>query len=126
MKNLPSLIALAVALLVAPGCKSPEQAAYRATGSIIIAVDSAMQGWGDYVRAGLATPEEEAKVRLAYERYQASIRLARTMADAYTSDQVDKVTIDTTFSALDMAKNDLLTLIQSFRKSTTPKPQATP
>jgi hypothetical protein len=99
------------------GCRSPEQAAYRATGSVALAVDAAMRGWGDYVRAGLATPQQEATVKGAYERYQATMRLARRLVESYGAGETDRLTLDTTFSAVDNAKNELVDLIQTFRRA---------
>lgn len=68
-------------LLVA--CASLETNAYRVVGSTAVSVDLAMQGWGDWVRQGKATPEDEARVRAVYEKYQASMRAANRAVLAY-------------------------------------------
>lgn len=122
LQHVPMLLIGFLALsMMGSGCSSPKQAAYRATGSVVITVDAAMSGWGDYVRAGLAKPQEEAKVKAAYEHYQATIRLVRSLTESFVNNAGDKVTLDMAFTAVDHAKNDLIDLIQSFRQ--TPKPK---
>jgi len=125
--KLSGLLAL-LTLALAIGCSSPQQAAYRTTGSVVITVDAAMNGWGDYVRAGLSKPDEEAKVKAAYEKYQGTIRLARTLTDSFVNNAGDKDTLNVAFTAVDQAKNQLIDLIQSFRTKPQPKPliQLTP
>lgn len=75
-----SLLLLPLLLLLL-GCQS----AYKTTGVTIVTVDAAMNAWGDYVRAGLSTPEEEAKVKSAYDKYYAAIQGEKAAVIAYKS-----------------------------------------
>ena len=79
MKTILSVLLLALAV----GCATFETTAYRIIGSTAIAVDGAMTAWGDYVRSGQATPEQEARARAAYERYQTAMRSARIAVTAW-------------------------------------------
>jgi len=62
-----SLIAPFVLAGLLVGCASVETTSYRALGTTAVLVDGAMNGWGDYVRSGQAKPEQEQRVRTAYE-----------------------------------------------------------
>lgn len=67
---------LAVLGLGATGCET-QNASGRLLASTAITVDSAMQGWGEYVRAGQATAKDEAVVKAAYVKYQACMGAAK-------------------------------------------------
>lgn len=119
-KALALTAALAIgcgALLLGGGCKSPEQAAYRTTGSVVLAVDGAMRAWGDYVRAGLAKPDEEARVLAAYVRYQVGMRVARQVLIEFGQHKADRQALDAAFAVVYSTEGDLIQLIQSLRKS---------
>lgn len=79
-----SITVLAFCLLL--GCASPEQGAYRSIGTIATLVDGSMNGWGDYVRAGLASTQDEVLVKGMYEDYQEAMSIAKGAVNAYISD----------------------------------------
>lgn len=110
------IVALFASLLLAIciGCATPEQAAYRTIGVITSGVDGAMNGWGDYVRSGSATPEEQARVRAAYERYQATMRLARIAITTQKSQPAGATTLDSALSTAQAASGQLIIVIQQF------------
>lgn len=110
------VLGFAIAICLPVGCGSPEQSAYQATGVVTISVDAAMNGWGDYVRAGKASAGDEAKVKAAYERYQASIRTLRTAVLASVNAPDEQSILTTALNALDAAKIDLINLILSLKK----------
>ena len=110
MKQLFALLLLAALI----GCASPEQGAYRTIGVITNTVDGSMNGWGDYVLAGLATANEQAAVRAAYERYQASLRLARIATSAATTTPDGATQLDTALAATQAASGQLISLVQTF------------
>ena len=83
-----SIAIIAVCLLV--GCASPEQGAYRSIGTIATLVDGSMSGWGDYVRAGLASTQDEILVRGMYNEYQEAMSIAKGAVNAYISDPEGK------------------------------------
>jgi len=93
MKQLVSLLALVVFLV---GCNtvSPEAAAYKSIGVIATTVDASMLGWGDYVKAGLAKPNEEAKVKEVYQKYQASMLVAKVGVLTYVDNKEQKDSSD--------------------------------
>lgn len=98
------------------GCANPERTAYVSTGVVTITVDGAMNGWGDYVRAGKATPEDEAKVKAAYQKYQASIRALKAAVLSSVNAPNEQEILMTALNAIDAAKNELINLITSLKK----------
>jgi hypothetical protein len=104
-----------VAMATLTGCSTPERTAYQATGTVAVTVDAAMLGWGDYVRAGRATPEDEALVKAAYQHYQAAMRTARAVTWSYLdAGGADRGPLLDAIDALDASKNELVTLIETF------------
>jgi len=78
MKKLISLLLAAVSVVLITGCANVG----KSLATTAVTVDSAMQGWATYVALGNATEEQEAQVKTAYAKYQASMRIAR---DAYVA-----------------------------------------
>ncbi len=70
-------IALAAALALFVGCASVQTNAGKLLASTAVTVDGAMQGWAAWVAQGRATADQEAKVKLAYSQYQASMSVAQ-------------------------------------------------
>lgn len=88
---------LAVVLTLAIACKSAEVVSYRTIGTVVHAVDLAMNGWGDYVRAHKgdpALPPKEAQVRTAYETYQRAITVAIAVQHLGTGDVPSQAVAD--------------------------------
>lgn len=67
---------LLVLCLVAAGCKTTERRAYQVIGSVSVSVDTAMKVYADMVVAGKVSPENQAKVKRAYEVYQSAMASA--------------------------------------------------
>jgi len=68
------------------GCNTtPQQITYRAAGTTIVSVDTAMNLWGAYVASGKATVAQEQAVKAAYEKYQASMAVACDAGAVYAS-----------------------------------------
>lgn len=109
------LLTLGILCALAVGCANPEQTAYRVIGTTIVSVDAAMNGWGDYVRAGKATPEEQMSVRTAYEKYQNAKRAAQAGIMAYKVNP-DRATLDIVLDALDASRIELMALIQGLQQ----------
>lgn len=74
MNKFLCIIGLA-ALLSGCGTTSPATTAFKITGVTIAAVNTAEDYWGNYVRAGLATPAQQAQVRQAVGQYDAAMEL---------------------------------------------------
>lgn len=89
MKTIRSFFSIIyiVALMLSFGCTSVERTAYITTGSVIATVDAAMNGWGDAVRAGKTTPEQENRVRKLYAEYQDALQIERKLITAYKQTQ---------------------------------------
>ena len=113
MKQLISLVALVWLV----GCAStPETIAYRVIGSTTIGVDAAMNGWGDYVRVGKATPQDEVVVKKVYESYQQVMRTTKTVVMSYKMGVADQTALEKALDAVEAAKNELVNLITMLRK----------
>ena len=108
------LISALVAILLT-GCASPESSAYKAVGSTVYVVDSAMNTWGDYVRSGKATPAQEDAVRVLYGRYQQAMRGARAAIEFYHrgASTQNKTQLNRALDALDTERAALVQAIQS-------------
>lgn len=110
MKMLQSLVPL-IALMIFTGCATLETNAYRIIGSAAVLVDGAMNGWGDYVRAGKASATEETQVKATYEKYQVAMRAARAVVGQYRAGASDGDALNQALDILDASKNQLITLI---------------
>jgi hypothetical protein len=102
---------LLACLFVLAGCASLETNAYRTIGSTAVTVDAAMRGWGDYVRAGKATPANQVAVKGAYLRYQTAMTVAQQAVIVYKANG-DKVTFQTSIDMLNAAKDVLIGLVE--------------
>jgi hypothetical protein len=112
----PTILPLILCLLLPAGaitaCKSPEQGAYRIVGSTVTLVDTTMNIWGDYVRAGKATDAQQAQVKALYETYQAAMRTVKAaVLSLKTTSTTDQATWLNVTQAMDAAANDLVILI---------------
>ena len=112
----PMILPLIFCLLLPAGaitaCKSPEQTAYRIVGSTVTLVDTSMNIWGDYVRAGKATNAQQAQVRAIYEKYQAAMRVVKdAVLSLKTTSTADQAVWLNVTSAMDATANDLVILI---------------
>jgi hypothetical protein len=104
-------------VLFATGCKTPEVTAYRTLGTTAAAVDRAMLAWGDYVRAGLATADDEVKARRLYSSYQSAMAVAKQAVMSLKSTQSDPNSPAwiRALDAVDAASAELISFINSFR-----------
>jgi hypothetical protein len=98
-------------LVITMGCRTPEQGAYRTLGTLATVVDTTMLTYGDAFRAGLITPEEQLKVRDAYEHYQRSMRIARAAVTTVKVSPEGESRLNTALTAVEAASSDLITLI---------------
>ena len=106
---------LAVICAVAVGCATLETTAYRGIGSVAVTVDTAMQAWGDAVRAGQVTPVQEAVVKDAYGKYQSAMRTAHAAMTAYKlSAGQNKNAVNVALDTLDGCAADLTKLIREY------------
>ena len=103
--------AIMVSALLCGGCASRETTAYRTLGVTANLVDGAMNGWGDWVRAGRATTSEQAAVRYAYERYQATMAVARKAVVAAKTAPAGTDTLATALKVVESNQASLVNLI---------------
>jgi hypothetical protein len=104
---------LAVICAVAIGCATMETTAYRSIGSVAVTVDTAMQAWGDAVRAGVVTPDQEVAVKAGYLKYQSAMRTANAALTAYKlSAGQNKNGLNVALDTLDGCAADLTQLIR--------------
>lgn len=102
-----------VAFLFLTACANLERNSYRTIGSIVVAVDTAMNGWGEYVRAGKAKPDEEAIVRQMYGRYQTTMKVAESALTAYQKSP-DASQLQRALNAASAAAEDLVVWIYEY------------
>jgi hypothetical protein len=113
--DLVALPLLLLAFFVA-SCKTttPEQVAYRTIGTIVHSVDGAMKGWGDWVRNGHASAAQQVQVQTSYERYQAVMRVARSVMGTVTTRPESQAYIESAVEAAQNAADELLAVISKF------------
>lgn len=112
----PLLLCIGLMLSAGAGCTTPQDAAGKSLATAAITVDAAMQGWGEWVRTGQASVEDEIVVEDAYHKYQAAMRVAIT---AYRQAvKVGDLTIyERAAESLRNSREDLLALISLFEKT---------
>ena len=110
MKYLLSIL-LAVMLV---GCATFEVTAYRTIATTTATVDVAMNSWGEAVRSGLTTPEQQAKVRKLYDEYDSLAKTARALAISYKSNP-DKNGLSQAVDAAVAAAAPLVEVIHTFK-----------
>jgi hypothetical protein len=108
-----AMLGLSAALLCA-GCKSPEVAAYRTVGGVAATVDAAMNAWGDWVRAGKATADDETRVRSAYIKYQNAMQVAKAAVLSAKEQPATAAPYSVIVSTLAASADPLVELIYSF------------
>lgn len=108
--------ALVVTVGCSGGCANAERTAYVSTGVVIVTVDKAMEGWGDYVRAGRATPEDEVKVKSAYQKYQAVVRTHKAAVLSAKGSPEGESAFNAALNAIEASRIDLINLITSLKK----------
>jgi hypothetical protein len=113
-KRMPLLFHLfaLVALLALPACKNLETAAYKTIGATAITVDGAMNGWGDYVRAGLAKPSEEAAVKAAYEKYQGAMQVLKVAVRNAKTNPEGESDLDRALRTASVTAGELVSLVR--------------
>jgi hypothetical protein len=76
----------AMILCTGTGCSTTaQQAAYQAAATTTVTVDTAMNLWGAYVAANHPGPTAEAKVKAAFEKYQATMAVVLDTGAIYAS-----------------------------------------
>lgn len=104
-------------MLILSGCQNPDRAAYVTAGTVITSVDSAMNAWGDFVRAGLSKPEQEVRVKDAYQKYQIATRTLRTVVRSYKNSPQDEARYETALRVVEAASADLISIVRQFTKN---------
>lgn len=111
MRHLALLLTV-MGLYFALGCTSPNRVAYQATGITMTTVNTGMRAWGDYVRTdGHVALVRQRQVKAAYEKYRASIGVARDGVIAY-SDSKDTNQLSRVVVAVSASASELLGLLQ--------------
>lgn len=105
---------VALASLVLLGCASFQTNAGKSLVTITKTVDAAMQGWAIWVSLGKATPDQQAKVKAAYEKYQVA-ELAAEHVYVALSTNADKTPWQQAYAVLVATQGDLLALLKAFK-----------
>lgn len=97
---------------------TPQQASYRAAGTTVVTVDTAMNLWGAYVGANHPGTNEEAAVKSAYEKYQTSMAIVCDAGAAYAAsggtNSTASAAVDEAIANSSQELTDLENLIESF------------
>lgn len=125
MRKRMGAIAMAMLLVFAvEACSSA--ATYKAAGTAVTTVDLAMNGWGDWVRAGKATDAQQAAVKKGYESYQQAINIAEKATFAYyASANKDPKALRAIMDAVIQAAISVIVVINSYRVGSPPIPVPT-
>lgn len=107
---------LPLLLLVAIGCASLETNAYRTIGSVAVTVDTAMNGWGLYVRQHSLTEAQQKPVKDAYLKYQAVMAAVQGEVNVYHSVPANSTPLQTGLILLSASATNVLETINSFPK----------
>ena len=113
MKQMKKLInsGMLALLTLSMACASLETNSYKIIGATAVTVDAAMNGWGDFVRSGKASSEDQNVVRSAYEKYQKAMTTSKVAITTYQVSK-DKTSLNLALDILDATKNDLIDAIQ--------------
>lgn len=109
-------VLIVILALLVQSCKTPERTAYDIVASTQVAVDAAMNGWGDYVRSGLSTSQDEMEVKSAYISYQNAMGAARSTVIAYkTGVAKDQSKLDIALNTLQAAGNAVIGIVTEIK-----------
>ena len=115
MNQIKLVISLWVAMIVV-GCSTPNIVAYKTVGPFAVGVNTALKVYNDFYQAGKSSEEERLQVKAAYEKYQATARIAENIQKNYalTPDGVDiyQKAVDIVASSA----NDLVYLVETLTK----------
>lgn len=109
----PSVLLLLALALPFIGCVR-DRTTFTTAGLTINTVDAAMNGWGDWVRAGKASPAQEAEVRKAYEGYLDSVRLfERAVEASYADPEASQQGVTFALGIVAGSSTEIITLIEN-------------
>lgn len=110
---------LTILMLILSACKTPMQTTFVTTGVVVTTVDTALQAWGDYVRAGKATVAQSAKVEELCGHYVRAMQVAKdlmlVMAESKNK-EIYKTQLDLALAAISDTSANLVAFIQPFVK----------
>lgn len=112
MKTLPIVL---LAFLV--GCATFDQNAGKTLASVAASVDAAMHGWATYVVTAKVSDADQAPVKAAYVKYQASMAAAEAAYIALVKSG-SQPAWTAAKDALVASQSQLLALIQAFTTTT--------
>ena len=117
------LVDVSPVLIVGPGCKQPDVAAYKAEQGTRVTAEAALSAWNDYVKQFKPPVSDELKVQAAFDKYKAAQVLLLDAAIAYKGaasatnspgqSQVRAMLDAATLNAAS-ALTDLVSLLRSF------------
>ncbi len=114
-----TLIAFLIGSFLLCGCATWQQSTGKSLVSVVITVDAAMKGWKVWVKEGLATPDDEARVKAAYQHYQSILDVTLQAYSAAVAIK-DKQMAAQAVAALNNSSSNLVDLVRVF---TQPKTQ---
>ena len=109
---------LAAVMDITTGCQTSDPVG-RSLATTATTADAALDGWLNYAAITKAPESDHAKVKAAWEKYQAALRIARL---AYTAAVPGQSAPDVAIAILEATRMDLLNLIASLEKQPAGKP----
>lgn len=112
------LVSFIVLLATETGCSTSAIGVIaKSEGVLITSVNTGMNVWGDYVRAGHATQSQVDQVKSAYNDYFNAQQLAKAAIEKkMASGSTDTTEVDTANAAVTNAENAVVSLINQFLK----------
>lgn len=119
MKYLTTLLlalTLTYGAFVSTGCKSsPIGVVAKTEGVLITSVNTGMNVWGDYVRAGHATQAQVDTVKADYNLYFNAQQVAKAAIEkALAAGSTDLTEVNTANAAVTNAENAVISVINQF------------
>ncbi len=102
-------------LVAAVACASFAGNAYKTLGTVVVSVDTAMQEYGDLVRAGRLDQATQDKVKSAYLKYYTAMGAARAALKDYEAQKRTQATTQPVLNEVFAASAALLDLLAPFR-----------
>lgn len=96
------------------GCGSLEKTAFRTIGTTSTLVDAGMSAWGDHVRAGAVSAEQQTKVKETYVQYQKSMAVAKAAVLAYKNGSTEDSVLKRALDVIEASADSVLELVKAF------------
>lgn len=91
-----------------------EKTAFRTVGTLTTTVDAAMKAYGDEVKAGHVTADNQNAVKALYDKYYAALQVAQSITLSYKAGTATQSAAKSALDAAVAAANPVLDLVKTF------------